>query len=220
MGKGWIVIILLLICKLDATALPSKEIQINISIAKLNKLIKKYNSINTFDKNLYAKRVQILKIIAKKAKNLYEVTGDIKFAKIHETYSNEAQDLIKRFYSQRDNAATEAKFRGRSKRILKPWQSSSQGTKVVSLTNFGNNLSTTDRNLGELSKLTEQMDLSSLMADKAANLHRMIPSDQNFQEFRGGGSLSFAPSTRDMDAAYVAPAPRRLAQQQRRDAME
>ncbi len=220
MGKGWIVIISLLMCHFDVTAISPKEAQISISIRKLDNLIKKYKSINTFDKNLYAKRVRALKKISQEAKHLYEVTGDTKFADIHEAYTNEAYDLIKGFYSEKDNAPAEAKFRGRSKRIFKPWQSSSQGTKVVSLTPFGQTLSHNKENFSRLPEIVNQADLSSLMADKTmANLHRMTPLDQNFQDFRGS-SLSFSPPTRDMEAPYVPQAPKRLAQQQKRDAME
>jgi hypothetical protein len=218
MGKGWVVIILFLLCRLDAAALPSKEVQINVAITKLNNLIYQYNSINTFDKKLYAKRLQILKKISKKAKSLYEVTGDIKFAKTHETYFNEAQELINFLNNQKNNTNTEAKFSGRSKKNLKPWKTSLQGAKIAPLTNYGYNLSMTQRNLNEFSDLTNKMNPASLLADNKAmtNLHRMAPSDQNFQEFSGGRSLSFAPSTRDMDASSYAPqAPRRLAQERR-----
>lgn len=221
MGKGWAILILLLVCRLDAWALSPANKLID-SYPQLSRLVNQYNAIDKFNKNLLAKRVQILVKISKTAAALYRKNPqDVTLGEIHETYFKEAQELISILNNQKNNLATEVKFSSRARRILKARQSVPQKMRITALTPFGQTLSHNRENFSRLPDLSNQMDLSSLMADKAlTGLQRPNSLEQNFQDFKGGG-LSFSPPSRDMDVPYVPQqAPRRLAQQQRRDNME
>jgi hypothetical protein len=213
MGKFCIVLIFFLMSRVDSWAISPANNQLD-KYPHLSTLVNRYNAIDKFNKNLLAKRVQILVKISNMAAALYKKNPqDLTLGEIHEAYLKEAQELFAILNSQKNNMAKEAKFSSHSRRLLKPRQSNSRRMKISPLTPFGKTLSDNERNFKQLPELTNQMDLSSLMADKAmASLHRITPLEQNIQDFRGS-SLSFSPPSRDMDTPYMPQAPRRLARQ-------